>query len=294
MKNVLRIGIILLIIGMMGATITSFTAKDDLEKNLSSETFIYEKNEFTDIDISVVNNPVIVLPSEDDKIKVVIVYESYETLTEEKTDNKLSITVKSKWFESFFNGFSMFNLSDFLLERTVYIYLPDLAYDLDIKTSNGIVTVKDVSLRNGTLKSSNGSINISNSMFATLGAHTSNGTIDLSNVNAQKADLEISNGRLKLNSINISELIGNSSNGQILGSKITSDSVHLVTSNGYIKISVIGTFDDYKLTTKTSNGKVKINGTTYGNDTYHKDKTPSVVVRTSNGNIDVNFSLDLS
>ena len=45
---------------------------------------------------------------------------------------------------------------------------------------------------------------------------------------------------------------------------------------GYIKISM-DYLMTYKVTTKTSNGKVKINGVTYGKDTYHKDKMPSVV-----------------
>ena len=66
----------------------------------------------------------IVLPSEDDKIKVVIVYESYETLTEEKTDKtNFPLQLSLNGLKVFSMGFSMFNLSDLFFIRKNRLYL---------------------------------------------------------------------------------------------------------------------------------------------------------------------------
>lgn len=292
MKIVLRFGIVFLIIGLIGATVTAFAAKEDLEERLISETFIYEKDELKDIKLSFSNNPVTIYPSEDDKIKIIVIYEDYETLSIDKTDYKLNIAVTSKWLDHFFNGFKLFNLTDFVFDRTIKVYLPEALYDLDIKTSNGSIKTKGMTLDHVSLKTSNGSLDISESTFNTIGLYTSNGTIELNQVSAIKADLETSNGSLIIKEVSITELFGNTSNGKIIGSKMDSELINLSTSNGPLNLSILGSFDDYKVTTKTSNGKVKINEVSYGSDTYHKDKSLSVTAKTSNGDVFLNFSND--
>lgn len=292
MKIVLRVGIVLLIIGLIGATTMSFAAKEDLEEKLIRETFIYEKDELKTIKLAFNNSPVTVYPSENDKIKIVVIYEDYETFSIDKTDDKLNIAVTSKWFDRFFNGFKLFNPTGFSFDRTIKVYLPEVLYDLDIKTSNGSIKTNGVNLNHVSLKTSNGSLNITNSTFNTIGLYTSNGTIELKQINALKADLKTSNGNLTIKDISINELKGNTSNGKITGSKMAAELINLSTSNGSINLGILGSFNDYKVTTKTSNGKVKINDVSYGSDTYHTDKSLFVTAKTSNGDVILNFSND--
>lgn len=267
-------------------------AKKDIEKSFLSETFIYEKDEFKDIDLTFSNNSIAIYPSEDDKIKIVVVYDDYEVLLVNNSEDELNIAITSNWYNKFINGFKLYDLTGYMFDKTIEVYLPNLPYNLNIKTSNGSIKSKDVTLKDVSLKTSNGVLDISHSIFNTIELYTSNGAIIIDQVSSKKADLETSNGGLIIKDISIKELFGNTSNGKITGFRIKGDLINLTTSNGAITLDILGSFDDYRVTTKTSNGKVKINDITYGSDTYHTDQQLIILTKTSNGNIYINFSDD--
>lgn len=294
MKAIIKLSVLMLVIGAIGSITFGLLANDALkdELELTEVTYTYDKTRFSTIDLSFENNPVVILPSETDDIVITFNYDQYETVTETKTETGLGIKVTSKWYERLFFGSMVFNFNMFE-NRTVYVYLPVAQYSLHVSTSNGAIRLSDLSLGITTLRSSNGAITVKDSSFVGLLKNvTSNGTISLNNITAQIIENTTSNGPIILDNLTADTIKASSSNGRISGTNITSDYLTTSTSNGSIDLNINGAFADFKVKTRTSNGDVEINNQNYGNDTYHESKTPFVSAITSNGDIDLTFSLD--
>lgn len=294
MRAIIKIGVLFLIIGAVSSIVFGLVANEQLkeELELTEVTYTYEKTRFSTIDLSFENNPVVILPSETEEIVIRFNYDQYETVVETKTETGLGIKVTSKWYERLFFGSRIFNFNLFE-NRTVYVYLPDVLYNLHVTTSNGAISLDDLSLGSSNLTSSNGAIKVKNASFNNhLKNVTSNGMINLYGITADIIENKTSNGPVELNNLIASTIKATSSNGRISGEDITTDYLSAYTSNGSIDLAINGAFADFKVKTRTSNGDVKINNQTYGNDTYHESKTPYVSATTSNGNISLFFTLD--
>lgn len=294
MKAIIRVGLILAILGVISSGIFGLLANEALraETVLTEVTYTYDKDDFSSINLAFDNNPIIIQKSETDEITIRFSHDKYETITETKTGTSLSIKVSSKWYERVFSGVTIFNMTNFFQDRKVYVSLPEVTYNLYVKTSNGQITLNGLTLDTVSLKTSNGMIGITDLNVSMLTADTSNGNIDMKDVVASLITSETSNGSLLFDNVNAPALEGKTSNGRITASNIVSANLKLNTSNGKINIKVVGNFADYKVRTSTSNGNVKINNQAYGNDTYHQEKTPYVSAKTFNGDISIEFLLD--
>ncbi len=291
MKIILKIGIIFIILGAISVTVFGLLAKPYIEEQIeyTDMAYDYEGELFSEIKLSFYNNPVVIKPSIDSQIHIDFKMDQYEEVTVSETNGTLSIVVISHWWDYIRNPLHWFNFSDFGVNRTVTVELPAHLYELDIRTSNGAISLDELTLTSAVLRTSNGRVNVTDSEVPSLTLSSSNGKLYLNNVSASSVDLSTSNGEIELINVTADSIDGETSNGPINGTGILSDDLRVSTSNGRIEISVVGVFDDFKVKTRTSNGSVKINGDSYGNDTYHESKVPYVEAITSNGDIRIVF-----
>ena len=159
--------------------------------------------------------------------------------------------------------------------------------DLDLTTSNGVVTVSNVNGGNVVVHTSNGALRLNNVKADILRGSTSNGALTGS-IDATTCTLSTSNGPMAL------ELISN-----------LSGTYTLQTSNGKVDVTV-GSNAAYRLDASTSNGDVTFD---LPNLTYSKtsrtaktaqtvgydaaDTKISVNIQTSNSNITVDRNVAL-
>ena len=171
-----------------------------------------------------------------------------------------------------------------------------------ISSTNAQVTAENVDLECLTLQTTNGSVNVRKARLAKeLGAKTSNSAITLNEITAPGADIRTTNGRISAENMRIfgqcrlgtsngrieaadisAEGVGiSTANGRINVRAITAYAIKLVTSNGSIGGSVCGRREDYRISSRTSNGKNSLGSTDSGARTLD--------VSTSNAGIDIDF-----
>ena len=291
MKIILKVGIILIILGAISVTVFGLLAQPYLEEQMvyTDQNYDYEGTDFNRIDLSFFNNPVVIKPSIDNQIHIRFKTDQYEEVTVTEDNQILSIVVTSDWWDQFRNPLHWFNFSNIGINRTVTVELPSALYHLSVRTSNGTISLEDLTLESAILRTSNGRISIENVDIPTITMISSNGKLYLKDVVSTTVDLETSNGEIELIGVEAYSIDAETSNGPVNASGINSEDFRVYTSNGTINLTIQGNFEDYKVRTKTSNGSVKINGSTYGNDTYHSSKVPFVEAISSNGNIRINF-----
>jgi DUF4097 and DUF4098 domain-containing protein YvlB len=291
MKIILKIGILFIVIGAISVTVFGLLAQPYLEEQMvyTDQNFDYEGTEFNRIDLSFFNNPVVIKPSADNQIHIRFKTDQYEEVTVTEDNQILSIVVTSDWWDQFRNPLHWFSFNNIGVNRTVTVELPNVLYHLSVRTSNGAISLEDLTLESAVLRTSNGRVSIENASIPTITMTSSNGKLYLKDVVSTTVDLETSNGEIELIGVEAYSIDAETSNGPINASGIDAEDFRVSTSNGAIELSIQGIFEDYKVKTKTSNGTVKINGSTYGNDTYHSTKVPFVEAITSNGNIRITF-----
>ena len=137
---------------------------------------------------------------------------------------------------------------------------------MKLSTSNGAVTIRDLSC-------------------SALEAFTSNGAITAERVTtAGDGQLQTSNGRLWVSAATAGgKFSAGTSNGEIAFEKLHGSELILSTSNGAIYGSIDGNKTDYTIRSSTSNG-----GNNLGNQESTGGKT--LDVSTTNGNIDISFN----
>jgi DUF4097 and DUF4098 domain-containing protein YvlB len=120
------------------------------------------------------------------------------------------------------------------------------------------------------------------SALISLDLKSSNGSIYLTNINGDSIDTKTSNGQLVLNNVYANNIKGSSSNGAITG-EIEAVSAVLSTSNGKIELTIpCKKSSDYNL--ETSNGQVALTVSSSSNAAYDLD------LSTSNGVVTINLT----
>ena len=171
-----------------------------------------------------------------------------------------------------------------------------------ISSTNAQVTAEDVDLECLTLQTTNGAVDVCGARLAKeLSAKTSNSAITLKGITAPGADIRTTNGRIGAENMHIfgqcrlgasngrieaadisAEGVGlSTTNGHINVRAITADAIRLVTSNGAIGGSVCGRREDYRISSRTTNGKNSLGSTDSGARTLE--------ATTSNAGIDIDF-----
>lgn len=137
-----------------------------------------------------------------------------------------------------------------------------------LENSNGGITAKDVHCADAALKNSNGKIDAADFSCASLEVRSSNGRITLTNVSAETT------------------LYAKTSNGAVTVDDVSAGkSIELRSSNGSVRGTLAGSSDNYRITSKTSNGSSNLPAD-WGRGSI------LLTVETSNGSIDLNFTED--
>jgi DUF4097 and DUF4098 domain-containing protein YvlB len=306
----LGIGFVLIIIGFIGTKGDFSNLRDvftdDEEYTFATKT---ETQPVTDVIIDTENRHFKFYRSTTEELK----FEYYESeryvYTYTYVDGKATLVCnyKSKW--NFFIWFR-YTSSTFSL---INVYLPkSFTGNINCKTSNGGIELADGTLNNVTLTSSNGAFNLKNLEVNAIDLHTSNGRFELaditaatkmtgstsngklilSNLTAPAVHFSSSNGDVNATNVNAGNIYFHTSNGDIDGNTLTGEHMEAETSNGRIELDINGSYDDYRISSHTSNGKTHVGDFLLDDGTVNDDSSKSVTANSSNGNIYLNFLND--
>ena len=307
-KLTVSIASILVAAGLVLMGVAFMLSGGDITKlNTQNLTYTEKRAEFDASKFSLMslkdsNNSVKLLPSPDNKIYITY-YESEKThyAFDQSQAGALKIT-----YVSDFHWFDLVGITFLSTDTTVVIEIPqNTDMELDIKTSNGGISVNDLTMKKPlSFKSSNGKITLANiSTDDKIYAKTSNSKITFSEVSCGGGELETSDGKIELvNASFYGDVNGKTSNGNILLTDVscmdriemrTSNSpiefsnldcgyTDLETSNGRISGTVAGKHGDYNFTTKTSNGNISVPDSEPGGKTF--------IAKTSNSKITIEYA----
>jgi hypothetical protein len=296
-NKIFKISIVLILIGIVFTTIGLIAAKGDVQGvvfryNIDEEyTFVEEEvtEVLTTLDFNSVNRKLSFKVSDDDTF-----YVDYYTSEKDRID--FSIEDSTMVFKNIVarQTFRLFQWTSPHIAN-VNIYVPS-SFDgeLVIKNTNGKIEIVGLDqLLKISISVTNGAIDIQDvTSRENIVVSTTNGGVYLKNVQTP-ADVRLSttNGNLDVeNSVIDGQLRMRSSNGKIAIKNITSDHIDMQTTNGTIVVTMVGNPQDYLIDVQATNGKIKINDITYGNQVLYPLNTKEIRAQTTNGNITMNFT----
>lgn len=161
---------------------------------------------------------------------------------------------------------------------------------LDAKTSNGSVEVNNVNVLETTyVKTSNGKLIFNNVETKDLTGITSNGRAMLDRVNVLNGSIESSNGSVELSRVQSTRFLVDTSNATIKLNNVSGKVLNFDTSNGKVEGSLNINISDYQRNLKTSNSSITINGQKYDTTIIDtEEKEYKLTIKTSNGKVDIN------
>lgn len=209
------------------------------------------------------NCPVNIEVSPDRDIHVYYTDTEWEHYEIQCTDGLLEIRAVPTG--DFFNRlWSMFHWK----ERTLTVELPgSFVGGAYVETTNGAFYVRGVTFG------------------GRLELHTTNGAVKLESTQAPGIYARTSNGVIRLLRVTSASIMANTSNGAVMFDRISSPDIFVETSNGAVKGSVLGGMSEYRIESRTSNGKSNL-------PSRKSDGAKSLKAITSNGVITVDFIPD--
>jgi hypothetical protein len=296
MNKIIKIAIALLILGFVGSVVFTIVSGTSFGEITGTESYeyiekTYTKDQFAGFDFSLANKSVIILPSETDDI-VIKYYESELNWIEiDETGSTLVFDNKTKWYVGMIWGWNWYRSPQY---QKLYLYVPlDIVYSYRMDSSNGNFTMSEgINASSIDFLSSNGDMTLTDiQVTGSIHVKSSNGNLTLTNVvSPTSVDARTSNGRIVFSDVSASSILARSSNGRISGTGIDTPSLDAQTSNGLVDVTVSGSQSDYHLTMATSNGSYYLNGTKVTTNSYNTDKTNTVRLVSSNGDVKVRFS----
>ena len=285
MKNIKKIGIILVIVGSIVLGIAAVQAGGNWEK-LSSVTPFEERYfttsaEITRIEVDVDNVEIIVEPSEDDGVHIVY-FENNRMTYEIKEGSNQKLTITNK-FSNNINDWIGVSITEG--ENYLKILVPsDSKVEIDIDGSNGSIRVEDIQLSKALIKTSNAKISLQDvDVLDRFEVKTSNSKIELINVSGNNIIAKTSNGRIEADNVTMADKLElTTSNSAIDVYEISAGNlIELKTSNANISGRITGKREDFRIDSSTSNGSDNLGNSDGG--------SKSLRVETSNGSIDISF-----
>lgn len=159
------------------------------------------------------------------------------------------------------------------------------ANDLTAKTGNAAVTAEHITAKLLKLTTGNGAINTAHCTADSLLLKTSNSAIKTEYCTASTVNAVTANGKNIAEHITADVISLTSANGAVSLVNTTANDITLKTSNAHVTAILPGSIADYRIESKTVNGKSTLPS--------HKAKgEKSLNVTTSNGKIDVEFAED--
>lgn len=269
------LGILLIVVGIFTGAKRSVSIVNGKIIINEAHDYNYENYDLTDIkniNVDVNNAKITINESKNDKFGVDINLKSKVGNPTVKTDNNiLQIEENSKFSLNFFS----WDLGSVFDENSneVNIYVP-----------KGTSSLKDV-----TLNTSNGRIEITNLKAENVRADTSNGAITTNNVEiTENTSLKTSNGQVQIGGTFYNTTYVHTSNGKIIGDGIYKGKTTFKTSNGAILFNSNISRSEYNIVAETSNGTIRVNDSKVDDDFKEsKGAANTLDFDTSNGGITI-------
>lgn len=202
----------------------------------------------------------------------------FSELIIEENNDRLTIDLQTPWFARV----QVINVT----RPALVVYLPTTVYNaVSIRTSNGSIEISDFEIEQLNLRTSNGNIDVSD-IQGNVEVQTSNGRVEASRLNGEAHQFTSSNGRLQLANI-AGDITGTTRNGSIdFDNPTLEQDLNLRTSNGSVTVALSEQPEDAQFRLRTNNGRINLFGLrneqqTFGNGQHE------VEIRTSNGRITV-------
>lgn len=257
-KKLAILGSLLLLIGIIGA---AFTFKSVLNAESATEKQMIE-DEFEVIEIDTEDIAVNIEATEEDNATIEMVTRSQEyNLMTEVINGTLTVNVKHEYKKLF--SFDLFNFTPKL-----NIAIPEKEYTkLNITTTNGIISIKNVASDKVEATSTNGIIKLHDVIAKSVKTETDNGMIDLDNVDGDITSVT-TNGKIDLRTPDLDKMID------------------LQTTNGKIKVVTDKKPTNATIAVYIGNGKATVFGSSNRHSVYGEGEN-DIVLTTENGMITV-------
>jgi len=296
MGKIFKFAIALFLIGAGCVAVFSIISEEPIfgtfgsDEDYELQELTYDADDFTGFDFLLSNRDVIIEESEDDQIKVVYYTSEKDDIIVSDDGSELSLQKDIEWFTNWFSGWGTF-FNDEIFD--LYLYIPTTVdYDISIYTSNGTLTMTDLdNIKDFVFDTSNGRLTLENVSADDINLDTSNGGCYLTDVTVvNDLTMDSSNGKIMLTNIVADSIKGDTSNGRITATNLVSDDIDLDTSNGSISVTISGNKDDYEVDVDTSNGDIDWDGLGVTDGIINEDAPKKLRLHTSNGDIDIIFS----
>lgn len=231
--------------------------------------------EIEKIIVSGASLPVLVEPSADDSVHVLVYITETKRVRTTQQDNVLNIEAQNTFLhkhilfrmfgglKSIWNGIVVqipggYAGSAELKNDNGSVTVSELKIsgDLSAVNKNGRIALENVSARSASAENSNGSIHLENVTAAEeVKTKNSNGSTWIEGAAAKTAEFSGSNGRVALEEVSASEsLKAQNNNGSIRIEEISSPFISLANRNGSVKGNINGRRADYRVASNTKNG----------------------------------------
>ncbi len=287
-KKLLIVAIVLILVGIAGSI---FTFKPMLQqKSISEEKVINET--FSRIAIVTNNTEVEIFPTTDATAKIDItgklakgsVYDVAANV--EKSILSIDVKYEQRNFASFFPS-----------SLSLQVYVPESVYEsLQVKGDDGRIIVSDIQAKDMNIKTDNGNIDVRNVKGTTFKAQSNDGTTKLNNITATDVLVKSDNGNIELINAKASTVKTEVNDGTTNLNHVTAANAHMKSDNGKINlekiegqmsataydggISLVTNQLESPITFKTANGDIHI---------QTKEKPTNATINTSVENGKVNI-----
>jgi len=178
------------------------------------------------------------------------------------------------------------------LVYTIEIIAPkNQEFYLNIRTSNGYITVENFQANGMELVTSNNPITITDTIntYATR-LRTTNAAVNVTNFDTTVLNLTTSNNPVTLINTKAERIHVRNVNAPVTIRDIEATDISLITSNFPVTGTIIGFYDRFNKDIVTSNGTISIDNKAFGTIlNTGNDQTQPLVVYTTHANISINF-----
>ena len=142
---------------------------------------------------------------------------------------------------------------------TLTVKLPRKAFaGLTVDTSNGNITIQDMTSQSNTLTTTNGNISITGGSLDNLSATANNGKVEVANLLTQTFAASTRNGRISLSNTSALSITAKAQNGSINLDAVSSPVYHCTVTNSSIVGNLVGRAADYAFDLTPGNGRVTV------------------------------------
>lgn len=181
---------------------------------------------------------------------------------------------------------------------TMTVKLPRRAFaGLTVDTSNGNITIQDMTSQSNTLTTTNGNISITGGSLDNLNATANNGKVEVNNLLTQTFAASTRNGRISLANTSALSITAQAQNGSINLDTVSAPSYRCTVTNSSVVGKLVGRASDYAFDLTPGNGRVTVTDNTDSSFSLRSSApvqqnlgaAQSFTANASNGNVNLEF-----